>query len=205
MLDDLGKSYILLAPTGKAAKVLSEFTKRNASTIHRGLGYRPDEGCVYNEEHKLPYDIVIVDEMSMVDVKLFYWLIMAIDFNRTKLLMIGDNAQLPSVGCGNLLHDFMSSKLIPTVTLTKIFRYDDGGLMRVATDIRTGKRYLDSTMKDRATIFGNNRDYVFMDISSTDNSDSIRGRSGIDRKERWQVWYDCVEQYAAKDSKSKRQ
>ena len=173
MLDDLGKSYILLAPTGKAAKVLSEFTKRNASTIHRGLGYRPDEGCVYNEEHKLPYDIVIVDEMSMVDIKLFYWLITAIDFNRTKLLMIGDNAQLPSVGCGNLLHDFMSSKLIPTVALTKIFRYDDGGLMRVATDIRTGKRYLDSTMKDRATIFGNNRDYVFMDISSTDNSDSI--------------------------------
>lgn len=173
MLDDLSKSYILLAPTGKAAKVLSEFTKRNASTIHRGLGYRPDEGCVYNEEHKLPYDTVIVDEMSMVDVRLFYWLIMAIDFNRTKLLMIGDNAQLPSVGCGNLLHDFMSSKLIPTVTLTKIFRYDDGGLMRVATDIRTGKRYLDSTMKDKATIFGNNKDYVFMDISSTDNSDSI--------------------------------
>ena len=173
MLDDMGKSYILMTPTGKSAKVLAEFTHRPASTIHRGLGYSHDGGWRYNEENQLQYDTVIVDEMSMVDVKLFYCLIKAIDFDRTKLLMIGDNAQLPSVGCGNLLHDFMNSGLIPTITLTKIFRYNDGGLMRVATDIRTGKRYLSSSMKDRATVFGNNKDYVYMDVSSIENSEDI--------------------------------
>lgn len=166
MLEDQGKTYILLAPTGKAAKVLADFTKRPASTVHRGLGYNPDGGWAFNASHKLMADIVIVDEVSMVDVWLFWHLIDAIDFSRTKLLMIGDNSQLPSVGCGNLLHDFMESNLIPTVTLTKIFRYGEGGLMRVATDVRTGKSYLSNAMKGTATSFGVNRDYTFIDIPS---------------------------------------
>lgn len=166
MLEDQSKTYILLAPTGKAAKVLADFTKRQASTVHRGLGYNPDGGWAFNANHKLMVDIVIVDEVSMVDVWLFWHLIDAIDFSRTKLLMIGDNSQLPSVGCGNLLHDFMESNLIPTVTLTKIFRYGEGGLMRVATDVRMGKSYLSNAMKGTATSFGVNRDYTFVDIPS---------------------------------------
>lgn len=166
MLEDQGKTYALFAPTGKAAKVLADFTKRPASTIHRGLGYNPESGWVFNSQNKLMKDIVIVDEVSMVDVWLFWHLIDAIDFSRTKLLMIGDNSQLPSVGCGNLLHDFMQSNLIPTVTLTKIFRYGDGGLMKVATDIRMGKSYLNKSMKGMATSFGINRDYTFVDIPS---------------------------------------
>lgn len=166
MLEDQSKTYILLAPTGKAAKVLADFTKRQASTVHRGLGYNPDGGWAFNANHKLMVDIVIVDEVSMVDVWLFWHLIDAIDFSRTKLLMIGDNSQLPSVGCGNLLHDFMESNLIPTVTLTKIFRYGEGGLMRVATDVRMGKSYLNNAMKGTATSFGVNRDYTFVDIPS---------------------------------------
>lgn len=171
MLDDLGKTYKIMSPTGKAAKVISEYTNREATTIHRGLGYNPtmqddsDGIWAYNENHKLSQDVVIVDEVSMVDVDLFWHLIQAIDFARTRLLMIGDNAQLPSVGCGNILHDFMHSKLIPTVTLSKIFRYSDGGLMKVATDIRMGKRYLDSSMKDKKTLFGKNGDYVFLDVA----------------------------------------
>lgn len=166
MLEDNGKTCTLLAPTGKAAKVLSDFTKRPASTIHRGLGYKPEVGWEYNASHKISTDIVIVDEVSMVDVWLFWHLIDAIDFSSTKLLMIGDNAQLPSVGCGNLLHDLMASNLIPTVTLTKIFRYGDGGLMKIATDVRMGKKYLDSSMKGTATSFGTNKDYTFIDVPS---------------------------------------
>lgn len=166
MLEDQGRTYALFAPTGKAAKVLADFTNRPASTIHRGLGYNPESGWVFNSQNKLMKDIVIVDEVSMVDVWLFWHLIDAIDFSRTKLLMIGDNSQLPSVGCGNLLHDFMQSNLIPTVTLTKIFRYGDGGLMKVATDIRMGKNYLNKSMKGTATSFGVNRDYTFVDIPS---------------------------------------
>lgn len=184
MLIDNQKSFKIFAPTGKAAKVISAFTKQKASTIHRGLEYSPantkeikyiDENgkektkytCWgYNRQDKLFCDIVIIDEFSMVDLNLFKKVIDAIDFTKTKLLMIGDNAQLPSVGCGNLLHDFMKSKIIPTVTLSKVFRYSEGGLMKVATDVRCSKTYLDNTMKSKATVFGNNQDYVFIDLDS---------------------------------------
>lgn len=175
MLDDLGKTYRLMSPTGKAAKVLADFTHRYASTIHRGLCYNPNEKepWGYSENNKLHEDVIIVDEVSMIDINLFYRLIKAIDFSHTKLLMIGDNAQLPSVGCGNILHDFMESKLIPTVTLTKIFRYGDGGLMKAATDIRMGKRYLTSSMKNTSTVFGNNKDYVFLDVAPEKSINSV--------------------------------
>ena len=80
----------------------------------------PPDKWGYNEAEKMMCDVLIVDEFSMVDLRLFKHIIDAIDFKRTKLLMIGDNAQLPSVSCGNLLHDFMQSKMIPTVTLTRV-------------------------------------------------------------------------------------
>ncbi len=166
MLKDNNKSFQLMSPTGRAAKVLHENTKEPASTIHRGLGYIPPNTWTYNEEHKLFCDIVIVDEFSMVDIWLFKKLLDAIDFKYTKLLLIGDNAQLPSVSCGNLLHDFMEANIIPTVTLNKIFRYSSGGLMRVATDTRCCKEYLTKDMKSKATVFGDNQDYMFIDLAS---------------------------------------
>lgn len=166
MLDDNGKMYKLFSPTGKAAKVLSDFTGRRAATIHRGLGYNPRSGWTYNKDNKLYCDVIIVDECSMVDVSLFVHLIDAIDFNCTKLMLIGDNAQLPSVGCGNLFHDFMESKLIPTTTLTKVFRYGEGGVSTVATDMRFCKPYLDKSMKCKATWFGSNKDYIFIDLAT---------------------------------------
>ena len=185
MLKDNRKSFVLLSPTGKAAKVLKSYTKESASTIHRGLCYNPGGHCFsvinennqvieyhsnwgYNKYNKIKTDIVIVDEFSMVDVRLFGHLVDAIDFNTTKLLMIGDNAQLPSVASGNLLHDFMESKLIPTTTLTKVFRYGEGGLMKIATDVRFCKSYLSSSMKSKMTAFGDNKDYTFVDLSSED-------------------------------------
>lgn len=166
LLKDNNKSFKLFSPTGRAAKVLQENTNEPSSTIHRGLGYIPPNTWTYNEEHKLMCDIVIVDEFSMVDIWLFKKLLDAIDFKYTKLLMIGDNAQLPSVSCGNLLHDFMEVNIIPTVTLNKIFRYSSGGLMRVATDTRCCKEYLTRDMKAKATTFGDNQDYMFIDLSS---------------------------------------
>ena len=166
MLKDNGKSFTLLSPTGRAAKVLHENTNEPASTIHRGLGYVPPNKWTYNSEHQLFTDIVIVDEFSMVDIWLFKKLLEAINFKYTKLLLIGDNAQLPSVSCGNLLHDFMETNIIPTVTLNKIFRYSSGGLMRVATDTRCCKSYLTNDMKAKATTFGNNQDYMFIDLAS---------------------------------------
>lgn len=166
MLEDNLKSYKLFSPTGKAAKVLADYTKKPASTIHRGLGHQPPNTWTFNNDNKLVCDVVIVDEFSMVDIQLFGKLIDAIDFEHTKLLIIGDNAQLPSVSCGNLLHDFMQSNLIPTVTLTKVHRYGEGGLMKVATDTRCCKTYLNNSMKAKATSFGNNKDYTFVDLAS---------------------------------------
>lgn len=166
MLEDSGKSYKLFAPTGRASKILSENTGKPASTVHRGLGYMPPDGWAYDEKHPLSVDIVIVDETSMIDIWLFKKLLEAIDFKYTKLLLIGDSAQLPSVSCGNLLHDFMSTEIIPTVTLNKIFRYSSGGLAKVATDARNCIPYLTSNMKNKATVFGDNQDYMFVDLSS---------------------------------------
>lgn len=166
MLKDNNKSYELFSPTGKAAKVLSENTGEQASTIHRGLGYMPPDKWGYNEAEKMMCDVLIVDEFSMVDLRLFKHIIDAIDFKRTKLLMIGDNAQLPSVSCGNLLHDFMQSKMNPTVTLTKVFRYGEGGLMKVATDVRQCKQYLNN-INQQCTYFGDNKDYAFINVGSS--------------------------------------
>ena len=166
MLKANNKSFRLMSPTGRAAKVLHENTNEPSSTIHRGLGYMPPNTWTYNEEQPLACDIVIVDECSMIDIWLFKRLLDAIDFKHTKLLMIGDSAQLPSVSCGNLLHDFMEANIIPTVTLNKIFRYSSGGLMCVATDTRCCKSYLTNDMKSKATTFGDNKDYMFIDLAS---------------------------------------
>lgn len=165
MLKENNKSFRLFSPTGKAAKVLSDYTKEQATTIHRGLGYMPPDTWTYNEEHKLDCDALIIDEFSMTDIFLFKRILDAVDFNRTKLLMIGDNAQLPSVSCGNLLHDFMESNIIPTVTLTNVFRYGEGGLMKVATDVRFCKEYL-TGVNSQFTWFGTNKDYAFVNVGS---------------------------------------
>lgn len=168
MFKDNKKTFRLFSPTGKAAKVLADYTKEKAMTIHRGLGYNPSSiyPWTMNKDNKLKCDAVIVDEFSMVDIFLFEKLLDAIDFKTTRLVLIGDSAQLCSVGCGNLLHDFMETKLIPTITLTKVFRYGEGGLMKVATDVRFCKTYLSNNMKNTMTKFGTNKDYTFVDLSS---------------------------------------
>lgn len=157
------KSFLLLAPTGRAAKVLSGFTGENAMTIHRGLGYMPPNEWCYNEENPIPHDVVIVDEFSMVDIFLFRRLLEAIDFNRTKLLLIGDDAQIPSVGAGNVLYDLLCYGKIPTITLDKVFRYGKGGLSTVATDARTQTEFLDKNKKGMQ-VFGEDQSYVFMPL-----------------------------------------
>lgn len=164
MLNHYHKTHLLLAPTGRASKVLSGFTKENAMTIHRGLMYMPPSDWGYDENNKLPYDVVIVDEFSMVDIFLFKHLLEAIDFNRTKLLLIGDDAQIPSVGAGNILYDLLKWEGIPTITLDKVFRYGEGGLATVATDVRTQKEFLDKT-NSGMQIFGKDQSYVFMPLA----------------------------------------
>jgi exodeoxyribonuclease V alpha subunit len=168
MLVDKNKTFKLFAPTGRASKVLAEYTNKPASTIHRGLGYIPPNEWIYNKDFKLDCDVLIVDEFSMTDIFIARRIFDALDLTKTKLLIIGDNAQLPSVAAGNLLHDIMSSKIIPTTTLTNVFRYGKGGLMTVATDVRNCKKYLDDNDQRNIIFFGDNKDYAFIN-SKTDN------------------------------------
>lgn len=163
MLKHYNKSYLMLAPTGRAAKVLSAYTGEPASTIHRGLAYMPPNVWNFNADNPLEKDVVIVDEFSMVDVFLMRHLLEAIDFTRTKLLLIGDDAQIPSVGAGNVLYDLLQTQQIPTVMLDKVFRYGNGGLSTVATDIRLSKKYLDEKNKNMQ-VFGEDKSYIFMPI-----------------------------------------
>lgn len=116
-----GAQIILAAPTGRAAKRLSEATGLEAKTIHRLLEMKPPEGCQRNEDNPLEGDVLIVDECSMIDLLLMYNLLKAVPDSMT-LIMVGDVDQLPSVGAGNVLRDIIESAQFPVVRLTHIFR-----------------------------------------------------------------------------------
>lgn len=149
--------------------MLSDYIQLEAKTIHRGLGYRPGKGFEYNLENKLKYDLIIVDEYSMIDIYLLRDLLRAVKSGKTRILFVGDPAQIPSVGVGNVAYDMLNSGVIPTTLLTKVFRYNEGGLAYVATQIREGKKYLEEGKGIQA--FGTNKDYIFI---NTDQEDMIR-------------------------------
>jgi exodeoxyribonuclease V alpha subunit len=121
----LKKSITLAAPTGRAAKRMSEITGENAKTIHRLLEVDVSNENMLtfkrNELNPLSYDFIVIDEMSMVDTLLFEALLRAVKLGTT-LIMVGDSNQLPSVGAGNVLGDMIDTELIPSVELKEIFR-----------------------------------------------------------------------------------
>ena len=116
-----GKNILLAAPTGRAAKRMTEATGMEAKTIHRLLEYNPMDGYKRNDENRLEGDVLIVDECSMIDIMLFYNLMKAIPQNM-RLILVGDIDQLPSVGAGNVLRDMIDSRKLPVVRLSRIFR-----------------------------------------------------------------------------------
>ena len=120
-----GCRIVLAAPTGRAAKRMSEGTGMEAKTIHRLLEYKPPEGYQRKEENPLEGDVLILDECSMIDIMLMYNLLKAMPEQMT-LIMVGDTDQLPSVGAGNVLKDIISSGRIPVVRLSRIFRQARG-------------------------------------------------------------------------------
>ncbi len=126
LFDQMGLQYMLAAPTGRAAKRLTEVTGQDASTIHRLLetDIDPATGQLFftrNEENPLKADAVIVDEMSMVDIQLLHSLLRAIPQGK-RLILVGDPDQLPPVGPGFPFRDMLRSEILPTVRLTDIFR-----------------------------------------------------------------------------------
>lgn len=116
---------VLTAPTGRAAKRLSESTGIAALTIHRLLEINPSNGKFsHNEFNKLDCDYVVMDEVSMVDINIFHSFLKALPLH-TGLLLVGDVDQLPSVGPGNVLRDIIDSESIETIKLTKVFRQSE--------------------------------------------------------------------------------
>lgn len=125
----LGKNVLLAAPTGRAAKRMSEATGQEAKTLHRLLEFSGDEGHFQrDEQNPLDCGCVIVDEMSMVDAFLMRSLLAALKPG-TKLILVGDADQLPSVGAGNVLGDILKSGMVPSVRLTDIFRQSEESLI----------------------------------------------------------------------------
>ena len=130
-----GLRILLCAPTGRAAKRLAETTQRKAKTIHRLLvpdGYVGKvQSFEYNETKLLPADLVIVDEVSMLDMEMMYHLLSALK-PQCRCILVGDADQLPSVGAGAVLHDVIASETVPVVRLDTIFRQKEGG--RIVTN-----------------------------------------------------------------------
>lgn len=154
ILKQENQTYMLLAPTGRASKRLSDSTGEEAKTIHRALEVASGElnainRFVYNENNPFKINAVIVDEVSMVDVAIMNHLCKALPRD-CKLILVGDKDQLPSVGAGNVLDDIIKSEIINVSMLTKIFRQSDDSLIITnAHLINSGKMpYIDNSSKD---------------------------------------------------------
>lgn len=157
LLEQEGLTIAIAAPTGRAAKRVSEVTGREAKTIHRLLevdfGSKEQLQFVHNENDPLRADAVIIDEMSMVDTLLFESLLRGCKMG-CKLILVGDSDQLPSVGAGNILRDLIDSGCIPTVELKQVFRQAAESLIVTNAHRIVGGEMPDLTVK--------NNDFFFM-------------------------------------------
>ena len=163
-MQEKGLTAELAAPTGRAAKRMTEATGTEARTIHRLLEYIPGEGFQRNRDNPLLADAVIIDEMSMVDAPLMYALLQAIS-KGTRLILVGDRDQLPPVGCGNVFSDALASGCLPSCRLTEIFRQAQrSAIVRNAHLINQGRM---PVLADRDS------DFIFEEIP---NIDRIRSR-----------------------------
>ena len=155
---EAGAKILLAAPTGRAAKRLSETTRMEAKTIHRLLEVKPPEGYQKNEENPLEGDVLIVDECSMIDIMLMYNLLKAVPDTMT-LILVGDIDQLPSVGAGNVLRDIIDSGRFPVVRLTRIFRQ-----AQTSRIIMNAHRINSGQLPDISN--GAKSDFFFMDMEN---------------------------------------
>ena len=153
MIEHYNLTYIMMSPTGKAASRLSEQTGRPASTIHRAvLGNQ-----LYDK------DVLIIDESSMLSIDLVNMIIGSELSNSCRLLFVGDSAQIPSIGLGRVFKDMGESNIIPKCTLTKCFRFEEGGASYISTLTREGDFYFteEQLNKDSFTL-GEKQDYEFI-------------------------------------------
>ncbi len=165
-IEDLINKVALLAPTGRAAKRMSEATTLRASTIHRFLKWQKETNKFQvNEYNKSKVQYVIIDEASMIDTYLMANLLKGLSVN-CKIILVGDDHQLPSVGPGQVLHDLIASERLEVVELKKLYRQGrDSNIINLAYQIRNGKI-------DRS-IFNQEADLTFIDCKTKDVLDNI--------------------------------
>jgi exodeoxyribonuclease V alpha subunit len=157
-----GLRVLCAAPTGRAAKRMSEATGMKAKTIHRLLEFKPPQGYQRNAENPLEGDVLILDECSMIDIILMHNLLKAVPDGMT-VIMVGDTDQLPSVGAGNVLNDIIASDVVPVVRLKRIFRQAQGSrIIMNAHRINQGKGI------DIAN--GKNSDFFFIESTTPENA-----------------------------------
>lgn len=158
--EKLIEEVVLLAPTGRASKRLTEKTLLPASTIHSFLKWNKDlDKFAVNEYNKSDAKLVIIDEASMVDVPLFHSLLKGLRLD-TKIIMVGDYNQLPSVGPGQLLKDLIESNVLNVISLKMLYRQgEDSNIITIAHDINNG-------VVDES-IFNNNSDLYFINAENS--------------------------------------
>jgi exodeoxyribonuclease V alpha subunit len=161
---DMGDSVLIAAPTGRAAKRITETSGHEAKTMHRLLEYSPQEGKFRrNENNTLKCDIAILDETSMIPAMLMYHFMKALP-EKSTLIMIGDVDQLPAVGAGNVLKDLIASDVIPTVRLTKIFRQSE------TSYITTNAHMINTGRFPNININRNDADFLFIEKESPEQA-----------------------------------
>jgi len=165
--DTLVEKCALLAPTGRASKRISESTLLPASTIHRFLKWNKETGeFMVNEKKKSKVELVIIDEVSMIDICLFNSLLNGLEFN-TQIILVGDYNQLPSVGPGQILKDLIGSDVIDTIHLDQLYRQEeDSYITTLAYEIK------DSELSE--TFLETKSDYTFLKCSSESIKQNLR-------------------------------
>ena len=169
---DLDDKIALLAPTGRAAKRMSEATFYKASTIHRFLKWNKDnDSFQVNEYNKSKVSFVLIDEASMIDTYLFSNLLKGLSVN-TKIILVGDADQLPSVGPGQILHDIIASNMLDVCYLKELYRQGkDSNIISLAYDIRNNSL--------NKNIFNISDDLTFIECSDSDVLDEISNIASV--------------------------
>lgn len=186
-------SIICCALSGVAANRIKNQTGFKSGTIHSVLG-TTGNGFEYGQNNKLPYKVVLLDESSMVDVEMFYYLLRAIDFKQTTLIMLGDPAQLNPIGAGNVFHDCISNNLVPSVSLDKIYRQDEKkAISTIANEIRMGNKPNIKNM--------NYDDFFFIERSIEDKAEKKKTLSAEQYNEVKKRNLDSIVAYIAASSK----
>jgi exodeoxyribonuclease V alpha subunit len=165
------KSYCCCALSGKAAKILAD-KELTAKTIHRMLGVNPDGSFTFNRKDRLPYDVIVLDEASMVNNYLFYSVVSALR-DDAKFIIVGDSGQLPAIGTGSVFEDLLNANVFPQQELTIVQRQAaKSGILSTANIIRDGHQ-INERYSYEKQVYGELKDMVLIPVQNRENIKDI--------------------------------